>query len=235
MNAAQEEIPAEVRARWSTARIRVEFYSPPVYYTPPILDSIVAYCLNRAATAAEGRSSYCGPSWDRQGIWHTLRHLVRQSGGCSICTEMQPEGPVLPARESIKKRFEGRYRHLIDWGGRKAKINTSAAPWRAYDKPMPAHAVLSATWDVCGDIERILSLLNDHVVGIGKDVNAGYGWVRRMTAEAIELPTVEILRRRPVPVAAARHMGIDGGRIEMRAWKCPYWSRANVAECVVPG
>lgn len=230
---AQERIPAEVRRRWSTARVRVEFYSPPVWYTPPLLDSVVAYALNRAATLAEGRASYCGPAWDRTGIWQQLRLLVRQAGGCSVCTELQLEGPDLPARESIKKRFEARYRDLIDWGGKRAKINTSAAPWRGYDKPMPAHAVAAGYWDVSGDIEAILGLLTAHVVGIGKDVNAGFGWVRSLAALPLDVPTVEILRRRPVPVAIARQAGLTGGRIEVRAWKCPYWSRANVTECVV--
>lgn len=228
-------ISDEVRARWTTARIRVAFYSPPVWYTPPLLDSLVAYALNREATLAEGRgASFCGPGWDRQGIWHQLREIVRQAGGCSVCTAFRVDGVELPARESIKKRFEARYRHLVDWGGRKAKLNTSAAPWRAYDKPMPAHACLGGWWDVCGDVARILDLLRSHVVGVGKDVNAGFGWIRQVTAEPIEATTQDILRQRPVPVAIAEQLGIAGGRVEVCAWRAPYWSRANVAPCVVP-
>ena len=213
-------------------RIAVKFYSPCIYYTPVILDSLVAYAVNRQASAAEGRPSYCGPGWARHGILDTLMRLIWQDSNCSVCTQMIPE-VELPINESVKKRFEQRHHRLIDFGRHRRRIATGAAPYRNYDKKMPGKLVGRGHWDFIGDGPAVAALLCSQVVGVGKDINAGYGWVDGFELSRVETDRTAILSGRPIPVHMAQRYGI-AGRVEIRSWKPPYWDSRNFAECVVP-
>jgi len=213
-------------------RLTVTFYSPCIYYTPVMLDGLVAYGLNRRATAAEGRPSYTGPGWKRTGIFDDLKRYLFQDSNCSVCTQMIPDIDI-PIIESIKKRFDLRHYKLIDFGKHRPRINSSAAPYRNYNKRMPGRLVRQGHWDFIGDGPAIAALISSEIVGIGKDINAGYGWIARANLLAVTATREEILAQRPIPLHLAERYGIEG-RHEIRAWKPPYWRRGNQTECVVP-
>jgi len=221
---------AQFSPRSQAYRLQVRLFSPCVYYSPVVLDSLVAYCLNKESAS---RPFYTGPGWNNHGIWQTLRETIWQDSDCSVCTEFLPASEPVRFLESIKKRFEQRYQHLVDFGkGRKRKINTSAAPYRGYNKPMPAVAVGAGSWHFIGDGPRVLELVGKWAVGVGKDVNAGFGWIDSAECTESDWTREKILAHRPTPVQLARRYGITG-RTELRAWRPPYWSSKNIAPCIV--
>ena len=217
-------------------RISARLYSPCVYYTPVILDALVLWALNRRAAEREGRPSYTGPGLvrgDDRELYEPLRKLIWHDSYCAVCTQMMPAAGVIDIRETIKKRFETRYQHLIDFGRHRRRISTQAAPYRNYDKSMPGRLVDRVFWEFIGDGPAVLELLQTQVVGVGKDVNAGYGWVDYWSLKEADTDRVGILKRRPIPLFLAERYGITG-RVEVRSWMPPYWARNRLDECVVP-
>lgn len=74
----------------------------------------------------------------------------------------------------LNKRWDVAHDHLVDFGGRAAKVDLGAGPFKSYHKPAYLLIAETLTWYVVGDANRIAALLAD-VGAIGKNAARGLG------------------------------------------------------------
>ena len=214
--------------------LRVKFYSPVVFYDPPILDSLILYCIHRELN--KNRCVYRTVAGEEHGV-----DGVRPMYDVIQCTE---EGVFLSTQflyergveflDSWKKRFESKYHYLVDFGKGRRRVNISQGKYRSYDMPLPAHVVLEGWWLFIGDGRQVKRLMEDNLVAVGKKSAEGFGWIDSLML--IERPDVarrDILSLRPIPKIVAEKYGILGNE-RIMAWRPPYWKRKNQSLCMVP-
>jgi len=217
----------------------LKFYSPPVYYQPPTLDGIISYCLAIEEMRKDGLMIYYAKP---QALPAHLRGLDRlnfvidtKGGafGVSLSSFFQPIGEVSEYLDSWKKRFDSEYAQYCNFGHGVRKINTGSGKYRSYNMPLPVKVVSMGYFVFIGDGPEVVRLIRDNIVGIGKKVSEGWGWIDQIELKESNLEWRDVLMMRPVPIHIAANHGIDGAR-QICGWKPPYWERRNICECVVP-
>lgn len=148
-----------------------------------------------------------------------------------------------------RKRWDYQDKHL-DWGKKKAKVNTSEGVTKSYDLPLKLVETPRIDWFAVGDkeeIERLLFLCDF----IGKKRSQGKGQVCRWEVREIEgdysLWDVYGNLARPMPLsligAVAGTPPFNGGAcydfvnncgIMNWGWRTPYWLPANQNLCLMP-
>jgi len=213
--------------------LEVKFYSPPVYYTPPTLDALV--CCALSISQNQERLILLRPKAQNEfslGIDELqASKLIQVRDGVPVASIMLPERE-LQYLDSWKKRFEGQYVQLCDFGRGRRRISVGSGKYRAYNVPLPAHAMNTARFYFVGQRD-VKDLLAKWLIGIGKKVSEGFGWLRQVRIRPSTVTAEQIFAMRPIPIALAERLGISGHR-EVCAWRPPYWSRENVQECIVP-
>lgn len=221
--------------------LRVKFYSPMVYYHVPTLDAVISWCLARAH-ADEGAKAFCHlplATPEKNYGLNLLNRVIEHKGGgfgVPVASMLQPDHPPHEFEDAWKKRFESKHARLADFGKARRRINTSSGLYRSYNVPMPAKSLASGWFVFRGDGYVVRDLLETWLIGIGKKVTEGFGWIEEWRLEESALTWREILALRPVPVRLAPHLGIEttGRRQELHAWKPPYWLRRNCELCLMP-
>jgi CRISPR type IV-associated protein Csf3 len=145
-------------------------------------------------------------------------------------------GPHADGVEYWAKRFDNPLADLVDFRGRRGKIDTSAGEYKAYRMPLYYRAALWVEWYCVGNAEKIAPLLY-MVTHLGKKSSQGWGRVARWEIEPIGedwsiwrdgtlmrgIPRYHWPRERGVPL----HVGLYGTRPS-------YWDRRNQMELVLP-
>lgn len=81
------------------------------------------------------------------------------------------------------KRFDQSLAGLIDFGGKRGKIDNSSGRYKGYNMPIYYRHALYVRWYATGNLEGIRDLLSD-VTHIGKKTAQGFGRVNTWTVES---------------------------------------------------
>jgi CRISPR type IV-associated protein Csf3 len=125
------------------------------------------------------------------------------------------------------KRLDTSLVHLINWRGKKARIDVQSGSYKAYRMPVFARHALHIDWYVVGDKAEIERLLH-FATHIGKKTAQGWGAVLKWNVESISEdysvsgPNGELMRA--LPAAQGIQYGI----------RPSYWAPANKTTCRVP-
>ena len=214
----------------------IKFYSPMVFYHLPILDSILAYCIVREK---DKKRNIVSVHKIRQISEEEIKEFYRtiEHNTCFYPVPMTscllPIGKPLEFLDNWKKRFESKYSRIADFGKSRRRIDTSSGPYRSYRMPLPAKIIQMCIFAFIGDGERVLQLIEENLVGMGKKTTIGFGWIDKIELKPVEYSCFDIAKMRPIPITLAEKYKITGRKV-IASWKFPYWQRENVCECIVP-
>ena len=155
----------------------------------------------------------------------------------------QASSPCYHYQTEITDRFRKRWDYhdrALNWGKRKAKIDTSQGAEKNYDLPLYLRLTDSIHWFCVGDKAGIEELLRD-CKGVGKKRSQGHGQVLRWDVKAVE-PDWHLWRdgqlMRPMPYHLLfSHSDILNGsntRLMQWGWRPPARLAFNQALCVMP-
>jgi CRISPR type IV-associated protein Csf3 len=135
------------------------------------------------------------------------------------------------AKEYWNKRFDTPLEYLVDFQGRRGKIETGKGRYKSYHTLIYYRAALWLDWYCVGDFDAIAYLLST-VTHIGKKATQGWGRVIRWEITPIEEDASvwlggRLVRGVPVPEAPSAPTGMYGIRP-------PYWGRANLRTLALP-
>lgn len=215
-------------------RVDITFYSPLVFYDPPILDGLVLYAI--AKEMNEHRCSYFTPWQQKRGIdgVKELKRFIKYEDKIFLSTQMQyDKESSCEFLDSWKKRFDAKNSKLAGFGKAKRRIDIASGPYRNHNMPLPAKAINKAWWYFIGDGEAVERFLRENIVAIGKKRSEGFGWIKHLEILPEDIKSIKILKLRPIPEDVAGENKI-GGQKRIMAWQPPYWEKRNQAICIVP-
>lgn len=215
----------------------VKFYSPMVFYHLPVFDSIIAYCLAREMDRKRSMVFVQRPQQVPEREIESFQKIIEHHTPfypVPMSSYLMPIDEPIDFLDSWKKRFDSKHSNIADFGKARRRIHTGSGPYRSYNMPLPAKIIQVGYFAFIGDGERILELIKNNLVGIGKKISEGFGWIDNVEIKEIDYTCFDIARMRPVPIEMAEKHKIIGRKM-MAGWKSPYWLRENICECVVPG
>lgn len=136
-------------------------------------------------------------------------------------------GPHTDGQSFWTKRFDQTLSDLVDFGGKRGKIDNSSGRYKGYNMPVFYRHALYIRWYATGDLEVIRDLLAD-VTHIGKKITQGFGRVNAWSVEP--WPHSWWLRNdrgklmRAIPEAGGTLYGV----------RPSYWSPRHQTECRLP-
>lgn len=219
-------------------KLFIRFYSPMVYYHRLTLDAVISYCLAREDNMKKQFCNYMIPQAlpPNNNVLNTLHLIIEHKGGfCGVPVSsfLQPIGETAEYLDSWKKRFDSKHVHIADFHKARRRVDTASGKYRSYNNPLPAKAVNAGWFAFIGDGPEVVRLIENNIVGMGKKVSEGFGWIDGIELHDSELTWRDILAMRPVPLHLAENHGITG-RHQIHGWRPPYWLKHNICECVVP-
>lgn len=125
------------------------------------------------------------------------------------------------------KRFDQSLSGLIDFNGKRGRIDNSSGKYKGYNMPVYYRHALYVQWYATGDKDAITGLLSD-VTHLGKETNQGWGRVSSWHVEP--WPEQWWLRdgrgklMRAIPEAGGILYGV----------RPSYWSPRHQTECRLP-
>ncbi len=132
------------------------------------------------------------------------------------------------------KRFDASLASLIDFDGRRGRVDTKAGTYKAYHMPVFYRAALWVEWYCMGNRRRIAELLST-LTHIGKKREMGWGCVARWEIEpaARDYSVVKdgVLMRGVPAVCAPEGIPYTRGRYAVRP---SYWNPSNQMDLNLP-
>lgn len=132
------------------------------------------------------------------------------------------------------KRFDDQLEQYIDFGGKRGRINTTSAKYKAYRMPLVVQLFDKLVWYAVGDIDAVRELCQT-ITHIGKKSGQGLGAVDYWAVEpwtedwSVQGPEGKLMRAVPldhVPPNAA-------GQVRKYGIRPPYWHVDNQAVCAL--
>lgn len=213
-------------------RLDIQFYSPCVFYDPPILDSIIAYCLERENN--DRLAFFAGRSSTREFIGvKKLPELIEFYQDIPLTTQLQFKSDAPIWMDSWKTRFDFRHHRYMEKKSSNI-INASSGKYRSFNVPLQARLIQSGYFVFIGEGLQVYELLKKWIFAIGKKPSEGFGVIDKMSLMRFTgFKETFILERRPIPSRIAKDLDI-GGFERMAAWKPPYWRKENHVLCITP-
>ena len=213
--------------------LHVKFYSPLLIQHSPMLDSVVAFCLEHRSNDRQGYiTRNLGLDSSSLIFMKPIKDLILHHEDVAVVSELQFD-TAIEFTDFSTKRFENKFTNLADFGSARRRVHIQGFWSRSRKTPVRCIVANYAHWYFIGDGQGVLDLLKKHLVGIGKRVDSGWGFISDIELQESDLSMTGILKMRPVPVTIADSIGITGP-ITLCAYKIPYWDRGSVSECVVP-
>lgn len=224
----------------STYKLILDFYSPVVYQAPPMLDSIILYCLYMKYKNKKNNYNIPGTLKNsKQDIELTKKlnnylkgYIERHENSLLLCSSFIPLSEKIEHTEFWVKKFDTQYLNFLKRGKAK-KIQVGTGFFRSYKMPIFSNCVKNGYFIFKGDGPKIKQIMQSYIIGIGKKVSSGYGWISDMKLKEMKINDNEILKHRPVPLDMAMKEDIVG-RVMNVAYKSPYWDFKNMKPCIVP-
>jgi len=139
----------------------------------------------------------------------------------------QWDGRVAEGTDHWNKRVDESLCYLIDFGGRRGKIDISSSAYKSYHMPLYYRHALRVRWYAVGE-PRLISGLLRFATHLGKKTSQGWGSVSRWDVEpwpddwSTRGPSGEIMR--PIPSESGMMMG----------YRPSYWLPKNQTRCQAP-
>lgn len=144
-------------------------------------------------------------------------------------------GPYVDGQDAWNKRFDATLSDLVDFRGKRGKVDTSAATYKAYRMPVYYRSALWVEWYCVGDQEQLNPLIK-MTTHIGKKVSQGWGRVLRWEIETIS-DDWSIWRDGQLMRGIPRYHVLDGLEAQVTGYygiRPPYWDKRNQMELMLP-
>ena len=194
----------------------------------PTLDGLLAAALMRERLGDEYELSAMRPSAMTAVEGLPLLRVEHEGLWWYACSAPTAE-VALRERKHFHRRFDDHA--AVDLLPAVKRVADTAGPYKAYRLSRIRTVTPALTWHAVGDADEVRRLLN-RVPAIGGARGSGHGEV----AEWIVEPggDEQVARtRRPLPVAFARLLGLDGP-VMLAGIRPPARLPCNTVECVVP-
>lgn len=192
------------------------------------LDAILYYQVHRRAYGPQD-ATLPGAKQQQQGKPPPMPlERATVSGWWMWCCSFAQWGPHADGQSFWVKRFDQQWEGVIDFDGRRGKIDNSSGKYKGYNMPMQYRHALYVRWYATGDAEAVRALLSD-VTHIGKKTDQGWG--RVITWQVDPWPEQWWLYddrgrlMRAIPKAGGVLYGV----------RPSYWLARHQTECELPG
>ncbi len=226
-------------------KITFRLASPVIYIDPPLFDAMIARCWVDDETERETEFERLYIP-ENELLNFSAMPIMKHKDGYFLASQMFGKGDreeVFPKR----KKWEDEYDYLADFGRHKRKVNVQSGQYKSYELPRVAHTFESAhpqlPWSpfghvwfyFVGDDREIVRLINNHLVGIGKDVNTGKGSFSDYLIESVS-EEFDAIRMRPIPADTLKSgfkMLRPGETMVSRLMppSPPYWDSKRAVRC----
>ena len=144
-------------------------------------------------------------------------------------------GPCADGKDAWSKRFDVTSAYLVDFRGRRGRIDTSSSAYKAYRMPVFYRAALWVEWYCVGDVDRLTPLVQ-MITHLGKKAAQGWGRVAKWEIEPIEQDWSVWKDGRLMRGIPRYHWPHEGGepKIGMYGVRPSYWDRRNQLELALP-
>lgn len=204
----------------------------------PVFDALLYY-----AYMAERVSKYdfLSPSGaELHEIIKTVHLPLNSQDGFYLCSYAFYSEYVL-GMDSWKKRWNSRHDDYADFGKAMRRVNTASGDMKSYSVPFPAMSVqkLWFYYDT-NSPEEVRRLLDNYLVGIGKKVAIGFGWIKNIEYELADDSSIYRVYCRPLPkeFVGPNIMAMFPSFPKMTrrpgAYKPPYWYPPHQESIIVP-
>jgi len=150
--------------------------------------------------------------------------------GCFLASQIFLTGNVQSFITSEKKRWNEQS-HWVISDKERTGIDTQRGTMKSANIPRTGFVCSGAVAWFCGDADKVAEILQD-IVGIGKKVSKGYGWIRDVKISACNGNFWDTLKR-PAPLEFAAQKKKTGSIFVMRTMP-PYHQQIGAVPCVVP-
>lgn len=144
-------------------------------------------------------------------------------------------GPHVDGQDYWSKRFDNTLADLVDFRGRRGRIDTGSGAYKGYRMPVFYRSALWVEWFCKGDLDLLAPLVNA-VTHLGKKTVQGWGRVLRWEIEPIDhdwsiWKGPKLMRGIPPEDMPKDYPITRMGRYGVRP---SYWDKRNQTELVLP-
>lgn len=221
-------------------RIRAWLRTPIVSDKHLPLDGVLLYQHTRADMGSQD-STISGASRLEQPKGEVMRGgrlpiaIVHAKDWYYRCSWAQ-WGPHVDGQDFWSKRFDMTRADLVYFAGKRGKVDTSAATYKAYRMPIYYRSALWVEWYMVGQVEALSPLINI-VTHLGKKTSQGWGRVAYWDIQPITDDWSIWLDGRLIRGIPQYHWPQDHGepeRVGLYGVRPPYWDKRNQMELVLP-
>jgi len=144
-------------------------------------------------------------------------------------------GPCADGQDAWSKRFDMTHANLVDFRGKRGRIDTSSSTYKAYRMPVFYRTAQWVEWYCVGDINKLSPLVH-MITHLGKKNSQGWGRVIRWEIKRVD-EDYSIWREGKLMRGIPRyHWPRDLGEpsIGLYGVRPPYWDQRNQMELVLP-
>jgi CRISPR type IV-associated protein Csf3 len=144
-------------------------------------------------------------------------------------------GPFVDGQDHWAKRFDMSLADLVDFHGKRGKIDTSAAAYKAYRMPVFYRSALWVEWYLVGKVDDLTPLVFT-ITHLGKKTSQGWGRVALWEIEPMEMDWSIWRENRLMRGIPRYHFPKDREpeRIGLYGVHPSYWDKRNQIELVLP-
>jgi hypothetical protein len=204
----------------------------------PVFDALLYYCYMAERVS---KYDYLSPTGaELRDIINKVRLPLNSQGDFYLCSYAF-YGESAMGMDSWKKRWNSRHDEYADFGKGMRRINTASGEFKSYSVPFPAMSV-DKIWFYydTNQPDEVRRLLDDYLVGIGKKVSIGFGWVTRIDYELADSNSLYRTYCRPLPPEFINDnmlvMFPKFPKMCLRpgAYKPPYWYPEHQGKTIIP-
>jgi hypothetical protein len=156
---------------------------------------------------------------------------IKETNGIYHCSVSILPNKTIGNVTTFYKRFASNMAY-----GAKGRIDRSRGFFKDYVLRTPYFSTDRLDFYANIQTERSwLEDLFDGLVGLGKEINIGFGWIKSYTIEEIKqdmglIDPERNIAMRPIPI----EMLSEYSEVEGLAYHAPYWDRSHTSLCAVP-
>jgi hypothetical protein len=144
-------------------------------------------------------------------------------------------GPHIDGQDHWSKRFDMTRADLVDFGGKRGRIDTSSSTYKAYQMPVYYRSALWVEWYCVADVE-MLALLVYMTTHLGKKTSQGWGRVLRWEIDPVDKDWSiwrdgRLMRGIPTVDMPRDYISTRTGLYGIRPG---YWDKRNQVELALP-
>ena len=200
-------------------KITFKFKVPLVYlgHEKPCLDAILSYCEYREKYY---KSNNIKTPSGKELKQFNLDFLRKNKHGFYETSYIFCDKAIEDSNY-WRKRWECKFEQFLD---NKKNINTKQGLYKSYNVRFTTYSINEGWFYFNGDIEYIDHLVNNNLIGIGKKVKIGFGWVNSFDIK--EVGNSNCLYYRTLPFKFGKEFCKNNNiryDIQLGSYRVPYW------------